>query len=191
MLAADDQAQPRPGLVDRAHLVVDEAGGQRDVADGLLDDVGRDARGFLGPRDPQAGGILHVRAARGDLLHELRARGDERDDHVELGLARQLRVVHRVRGVEREAGGRAEQRDVVAVLDAELLRQWRAGVTGLLLHCPESRPLGRTASGHFGHSTRWMMWMPKSVFTTPTSLTSSLSDSALNGGTRPASGVTS
>lgn len=41
------------------------------------------------------------------------------------------------------------------------------------------------------HSTRWMMWIPKSVRTTPTSLTLSRSDRSLNGGTSPAVGVTS
>src|SRR4051812_37278076 len=48
------QAQPRPGLVDRADLVVDEASLQRDVAHHVLGQVGRDARGALGPRDPEA-----------------------------------------------------------------------------------------------------------------------------------------
>ena len=51
-LAPDHQTQAAPRLVDRADLVVDQAGRQRDVADRLLGHVGRELRRLLRPRDP-------------------------------------------------------------------------------------------------------------------------------------------
>ena len=59
-----DEAQARPGLVDRADLVVDQPGREGELADDVLGQVGGDARGALRPRDPEpAGGI--DRSARG------------------------------------------------------------------------------------------------------------------------------
>ena len=52
-VATPHDAQSGPGVVDRAHLVVDEAEGKRDLAHGVLGDVGRHAGCLLRPRDPQ------------------------------------------------------------------------------------------------------------------------------------------
>src|SRR4051794_35251443 len=48
------QAQPRPGLVDRADLVVDEATVERDLPDDVLGEVRLHPRGALGPCNPEA-----------------------------------------------------------------------------------------------------------------------------------------
>jgi hypothetical protein len=72
-------------------------------------------------------------------------------------------------------------------------RQKRAGQVGAETEGDGRRrwePGGDGPRGQSRYSTRWMMWKPNCVLTTPTSPTFSRSDSALNGGTRPASGVT-
>ncbi len=51
--APDDQPPARPGGVDRADLVVDETRRHADLADDVLRDIGGDAGGALGPRDPE------------------------------------------------------------------------------------------------------------------------------------------
>ena len=51
-----DEAQTRPRVVDRAHLVVDEAVCETDVAHDALAQIGRHARGALRPHDPQTAG---------------------------------------------------------------------------------------------------------------------------------------
>jgi hypothetical protein len=49
----DYEAQTRPRLVDRADLVVNEAGGKGNLSHDIFSDVGRDFRSFLGPCDPE------------------------------------------------------------------------------------------------------------------------------------------
>lgn len=51
---AYDEPQAGPRLVYRADLVVDESGGEYDLAQYVLGDVGGHAGGALGPRDPVA-----------------------------------------------------------------------------------------------------------------------------------------
>ncbi len=57
------EAQPRPRLVHRAHLVVHEPGRQAELADDALGDVGVDAGRPLRPGDPQPAGGSRARRA--------------------------------------------------------------------------------------------------------------------------------
>ena len=78
-----DDSQPRPGAVDRAHLVVHEARGEADLHDGRLIEVRLDPRRLLRPADPEpAGGIERARE-RHEPSRELAPASDEEDDHVE------------------------------------------------------------------------------------------------------------
>ena len=70
-VAPPDDPQSRPHVVDRAHLVVDEPEGQRDLAHRVLGDVGRHAGRLLRPRDPDAPVGEDRLAARLDPLREL------------------------------------------------------------------------------------------------------------------------
>src|SRR3954447_10185832 len=54
VLQPDHEPQAAPRLVDRAHLVVDEGSGQRELAHDVLGQVRLDLRGPLRPGDPQA-----------------------------------------------------------------------------------------------------------------------------------------
>ena len=55
------QLQSRPYVVDRTDLHVDEMHRQRDVADHILGDVGRDFGRFLRPADPDEAGAVEQR----------------------------------------------------------------------------------------------------------------------------------
>ena len=79
------------------------------------------------------------------------------------------------RGLRRQGASRRPRR----VRRAGTADHWRVELAGLE---PGLEP---------AYSTRWMMWMPKVVLTTPTSPTLRRSDRFANGGMRPASGVTS
>ena len=70
-LLADHELEARPHLADRADLHVDEADGQRELADRVLGDVGRDLRRFLRPRNPDRAILLD----RG----KIRFQGDPRE----------------------------------------------------------------------------------------------------------------
>jgi hypothetical protein len=78
-----DEPQARPGGVDRAHLVVHQPGGQPEVADDPVPQVGGDAGGLLRPRQPQPTRRGQGVAARRQTPFEFYARHEERDDHVE------------------------------------------------------------------------------------------------------------
>ena len=84
----DHEPQSRPGLVDRADLVVDEAGGKGNLSDYILSDVGRDSRSFLRPGNPEAPCRRHVTAGRGYLSLQFRAARHEDHNNVEARLTR-------------------------------------------------------------------------------------------------------
>jgi len=52
--AASSELQSGPGFVDGADLVVDQAGGEPDLAYNGLGEIAGQGGCFLGPRDPQA-----------------------------------------------------------------------------------------------------------------------------------------
>src|SRR4051794_27822505 len=58
MFLAYHQLQPRPDVVDRTDLHVDQMHRQRNLADDVLGDVGRHFRGALGPADPDEPGAV-------------------------------------------------------------------------------------------------------------------------------------
>src|SRR5438128_666202 len=82
ILLPDHAAQTRPSLVDRTDFVVDEPGRQRDLANGVLDDIRRYARRFLRPCDPESAGLRHLLPARGDLLCQIDTLLDEDDKYI-------------------------------------------------------------------------------------------------------------
>ena len=119
-----DEPQARPGLVDRADLVVDQPGGERDLADDVLGDVGGDARGALRPRDPESavGVDGAARAARSGA----RARPGGR------GRRRRRRAVRRCAALRRP--GRAARRAP---------RRTRPARPGRRPGCPPRSPASR------------------------------------------------
>src|SRR5262249_45348382 len=62
------EAQARPGLVDRADLVVDEPGREADLAHDAFIQIGGHAGCFLRPRDPESTGR---RQGRGRIFEPL------------------------------------------------------------------------------------------------------------------------
>ena len=145
----DDEPQPAPGLVDRADLVVDEPRRQRDLAQHVLGDVGlapsRRAWATRSTARPRAPSSPAARAAAA------RARpGSVWKLTITSAVPPARRLTPDVLGqlAERlalEPVRRAEQRDAVARLDAELARQRRAAVSG---------GAGRW-HGHEGYARRW------------------------------------
>src|ERR1700737_3825440 len=76
------EAQPRPSVVDRAHLVVDESRVEADLLHGVEVQVGDDTRRALRPRDPQTAiALQRVDQAR-EPARELGAARDEQQDDV-------------------------------------------------------------------------------------------------------------
>src|SRR6185436_1012340 len=130
-LLADDELQPRPGLVDGAHFDVDEPERQGDFAHGVFGDVGLDLRGFLRPRDPDRGVLLHPGDRGPQLLVEPCTRSDEdvRDVGV-VELAHPLHVIRQRRQQFVVVTRRSDGEQLSAGLDAELLRERRARVAG-------------------------------------------------------------
>ena len=83
ILDAVDEAQARPGLVDRCDLVVDEPDGEPGFLNDLEGHVGRDPGGLLGPRDPKAPARGKSRLQLGESLLVTTRRVREEDDHVQ------------------------------------------------------------------------------------------------------------
>ena len=130
---AYDEPQCRPGLVDRADLVVDQAGLEADGAHDVLIEIAvqprRPAGGALGPAHPQAARLVHaIGEGREAAVQLARGRREQQQDVVRLTpgspIDRHLR-----RHVEREFVGRLCQQNAVAVLDPELAGERRSGVT--------------------------------------------------------------
>lgn len=120
-----DEAQARPGLVDRAHPVVHEPVREPDVAHQRLGQVGRDPGVAPRPRDPEAARRVDPARERREAALELRpARREEQHDVVQ---SAQLRAQAHPVGerLQRalEPGGRAHQRHPAARLDPELLHE--------------------------------------------------------------------
>ena len=65
---------PDHTVVDRAHLVVDQSGGQCDRSNDVLGDVGRNLAGLLRPRDPQPAVGIDGLGQRGQPLLQRRSR---------------------------------------------------------------------------------------------------------------------
>src|SRR3954451_11129538 len=78
------EAQPRPRLVDRADLVVDEPALERNLADDVLGQVGLDVRRALRPRDPESAVGEDRPFERVEAALQRRAGREEADDDVEL-----------------------------------------------------------------------------------------------------------
>src|SRR5262245_1625523 len=64
VLLPDHELETGPGLIDRAHLDIDQPERQRQLADGVLGDVGGDFRRLLRPRDPDRAVGLELRECR-------------------------------------------------------------------------------------------------------------------------------
>ena len=120
-----DEPQARPGLVDRADLVVDQPDRERELADDVLGQVGRHARRPLRPGDPQPAGRvdrLRERLAGGARARRARAKKATTTSSGPTARALDLHVV---------GGGRARRRTPAARsgtrpapwLDPELSRQ--------------------------------------------------------------------
>jgi methyl-accepting chemotaxis protein len=130
---AVDQAQSGPNLIDRAHLVVDQAGGEPELADHVVGQVGRDPRSTLGPSEPQAARRIEGRGERGEPALELRPAGEEGHDHVERLPAEPPANAHPRRQLaERliEPVRRADQAEPRVMLDPELAHQRRTRIPG-------------------------------------------------------------
>ena len=121
---ASDEAQGRPGVVDRAHLVVHEARGQAGVADGAVIEIGANPGAALGPGDPQAAARLERHDERVETAFEQRARAGELDDDAER--AAQARADLRLGELIRKPGRGAHRRDAGTGGDPELAGQRRA-----------------------------------------------------------------
>jgi hypothetical protein len=81
VLAAVDEAHRGPVVVDRAGLVVDEAVVEADRLNRLEGEVGLEAGGLLGVRDPKpVGGIERVAECGEPSLQVGSVRGEEDDD---------------------------------------------------------------------------------------------------------------
>src|SRR5690349_7746829 len=81
VLPAPDEAHGLPVDVDRAALVVDQAGLEARPLVGVEVEVGVDLRAFLRPRDPEAVCRLEgVAEAREAPMEVVAGRGDEDDD---------------------------------------------------------------------------------------------------------------
>ena len=131
---AVDEAEPRPDLVDRAGLVVDEAGIEADRLGVLESQVGGDTRSLLRIRDPQAAVVRErLHRSREPLPEVGLALHEKHDDVLATRRPRRDRDVggHRVHQLF-EIVGRSQVRDLVAVLDPELLWQRGARVSGRL-----------------------------------------------------------
>ena len=115
------QAKPRPGRVDRTHLVVDEPEREGELAHHVLGHVGRNLRRLLRPGDPAAAIREHGPAERVDPTLELRAARHEEDDDISRTQPRRRHHTVRKRGDELGCVARiAEDHDVVALTDSEL-----------------------------------------------------------------------
>src|SRR5206468_4098429 len=123
VLSAPDESQARPDVVDGAHFVVDEAVGEADVAEAVLVEVGGDARGALGPRDPDAAVGPDRSGEAGEPALQLSGLGGEQED--DFGVAAcapaELHAVGQPVEFVLEPLGRAEEGDRVTGADAELL----------------------------------------------------------------------
>ena len=120
--------------IDRAHLVVHQAGGQRDLPDHVIGHVGGHLGGPLRPGDPQPAGRGHALAQRAEFRLVLGPGRGEEHDHVQQGPTylphpllcgqpvQQLRAGHVAEHLVK-TGRRADQGDRVPGPDAELGRQ--------------------------------------------------------------------
>ena len=122
------EPQPRPRVVDRAHLVVDETVRETDVAHDVLGEVGRDVRGLLRPRDPQpAGGLDRAARAMPKRRSSSASRVAKNSDDV-LRAARLCAEAHTVgQRIERDLRNlrvRERARRRATRSDSQLLREW-------------------------------------------------------------------
>src|SRR5918999_3921978 len=122
MLLPRPEPEPRPGLVDRDHLVVDEVALQASAADDRLREVARRAGRALRPQYPEIT-LPRERAHADEVALDVLPCGREPED--EVAPARGCVAEHRaLRHVfDREPVRRACEPDVRAWLDAELPRE--------------------------------------------------------------------
>ena len=126
---AEHEAKARPDIVDRADLVVDEAGREDELARDVLVHVGDDARGALGPRDPEAALRGEARGGGRPSSSSARERTKRRATSTSLLPAPTTRTASgNAPSVAAKALRRAEDRDATPLADAELLRERRAGI---------------------------------------------------------------
>src|SRR6266542_2226270 len=76
------ESEPRPGLVDGAHLVVDEPCGEADLAHRVLVQIGRHGGSLLRPGDPQPARALEPARQPGEAAIEVRPPFGEEHHHV-------------------------------------------------------------------------------------------------------------
>src|SRR5450631_1544600 len=130
----DHEPQSGPGVVDGAHLVIDEASGESTCADLVFVQVGGEAARLLGPGDPETAGRIEARRQCRQVARQLSRAVSEADDHVKLTLATgdgaRGDVVGEIAQRLDEVVGGADQPEPRAGLDPELLRQRRSRVTG-------------------------------------------------------------
>src|ERR1700682_2234305 len=131
ILHAHDEAQAGPDVVDRAHLVVDEALAETDLADDVLVEVGGHAGSSLWPCDPKATGRIERRAQPAELLRQPGPRSEESHDHVGRA-ARPRNHAERVR----KPFGRGKEAHAGMLPDAKLPRQGRSRVAGHRSYVP-------------------------------------------------------
>ena len=138
---AVDEPQPRPGGVDRTHLVVDQPHPQAQLANGPVGEIGLHAGTALRPRDPQSARRIKGRPPFRQAPLQLPAARAERDDHVG-GTRRRAVVQSRARRQLAEYPvkplGGGHQQDPRVRLDPQLAHQWGAGVAGVRAHSPAS-----------------------------------------------------
>src|SRR5581483_10354618 len=117
------EAKRLPVLVDRAALVVDEAGVETDRLDDGEAEVGRDPGRLLRPGDPEAAGAVEGGEEPSEAPHEVDATGDEDERDVER-TARPGQAPHAFRERrELEARGRGGDMEPRTGLHAELDRE--------------------------------------------------------------------
>ena len=110
-LLADHELQPRPRLVDRADLRVDEPDRQRDVAHDVLGDVGRHARARASATRPTASRRARSPRCSAGAAARARARvGRRRGRRGRVGLAARAEHASRRRAARRAARRSARAR---------------------------------------------------------------------------------
>src|SRR6266540_1411473 len=147
ILLADDVLETRPDLVDRADLHVDPPVLQREVADHVLVEVGRQPGAPLRPGDPERAGLGGQAVQHRPAIAQPGLVGAEAEHHVVRASAGPPVQHHAGREVvEGEVRRRAVDQHRVSGRDVELAGQRGPGVTGHTLPPGSGRLTADSAS---------------------------------------------